>query len=86
MNFFRLYLLPGFVFQSVVIGGGYATGRELVAFFFEVGPIGGMLGLLVSGLVFGAVLAVGFELARMTGAYDYRQFMKVLMGHFLGDL
>ena len=82
MNFFRLYLLPGFVFQSVVIGGGYATGRELVAFFFEVGPIGGMLGLLVSGLVFGAVLAVGFELARMTGAYDYRQFMKVLLGRF----
>ena len=41
-----------------------------------------MLGLLVSGLVFGAVLAVGFELARMTGAYDYRQFMKVLLGRF----
>ncbi len=27
---FQRYLLPGFVFQSVVIAGGYGTGRELV--------------------------------------------------------
>ena len=27
---FRRYLLPGFVFQSVVVAGGYGTGRELV--------------------------------------------------------
>jgi hypothetical protein len=29
-DFFRRYLLPGFVFESAVIAGGYATGRELV--------------------------------------------------------
>jgi uncharacterized membrane protein YkvI len=32
-DFFRRYLLPGFVFESAVIAGGYATGRELVEFF-----------------------------------------------------
>ena len=32
-DFFRRYLLPGFVFEAAVIGGGYATGRELVEFF-----------------------------------------------------
>jgi hypothetical protein len=26
---FKKYLLPGLVFQSVVIAGGYGTGREL---------------------------------------------------------
>ena len=30
---FKKYLLPGFVFQSVTIGGGYGTGRELVEYF-----------------------------------------------------
>ena len=68
------------MFQSLVIGGGYATGRELVEFFFALGPIGGLLGLLVAGVVFSVVCAVGFELARMTKAYDYRHFSKVLLG------
>lgn len=80
MEFFRKYLLPGFVFQSVVIGGGYATGRELVEFFFSSGPLGGVFGLLISGLVFGLVLAAGFEFARITQAYDYRQFCQALLG------
>lgn len=80
MAFFRLYILPGFVFQSVVIGGGYATGRELIEFFFASGPVGGVLGLLVSGLIFGLVLAAGFEFARVTKTYDYRQFCLALLG------
>ncbi|WP_197911949.1 YkvI family membrane protein [Kineobactrum salinum] len=80
MNFFRYYLMPGFVFQSVLIGGGYATGRELIEFFFASGPWGGVLGLLVSGLMFGLVLAAGFEFARVTGAYDYRHFCRELLG------
>ena len=33
-SWFQRILLPGFVFKGVVIGGGYATGRELVEFFF----------------------------------------------------
>lgn len=80
MAFFRKYLLPGFVFQSVVIGGGYATGRELIEFFFTSGPLGGVLGLVVAGLVFGLVLAAGFEFARVKSAYDYRSFCRALMG------
>ena len=40
-DFFKRYLLPGFVFEAAVIGGGYATGRELVEFFLPAGPLGG---------------------------------------------
>ena len=36
-RFFRVYLLPGFVFQSIIIGGGYGTGRELVEWFMSQG-------------------------------------------------
>lgn len=82
MSWFRNYLLPGLVFQSVVIGGGYATGRELIEFFFSSGPVGGLLGLLVAGAVFGLVLAVGFEFARVFRAYDYRRFCQGLLGRF----
>ena len=80
INFFKLYILPGFIFQSVVIGGGYATGRELIEFFFGAGPLGGLLGLLVSGTIFGVVLALSFELARISKSYDYRHFCQTLLG------
>jgi uncharacterized membrane protein YkvI len=80
MEFVRRYILPGFIFQSVVIGGGYATGRELVEFFLPAGPLGGVLGLLVAGLALGVVLAAGFEFARLHRSYDYRGFCRALLG------
>jgi uncharacterized membrane protein YkvI len=77
---FKRYLLPGFVFEAAVIGGGYATGRELVEFFLPAGPAGGLLGMVVSMLVWSGVLAVSFELARRARAFDYRSFFKLLLG------
>jgi uncharacterized membrane protein YkvI len=79
-TWFQRYLLPGFVFQAAVIAGGYATGRELVEFFLPAGPWGGLLGMVVSMLVWSAVLMVSFELARVARAYDYRSFFKLLLG------
>ncbi len=79
-DFFQRYLLPGFVFESAVIAGGYATGRELVEFFLPAGPWGGVLGMIVSMLFWSAVLMVSFELARRAKAYDYRSFFKLLLG------
>ena len=79
-DFFQRYLLPGFVFESAVIAGGYATGRELVEFFLPAGPWGGLLGMLVAMLFWSAVLMVSFELARRFKAYDYRSFFKLLLG------
>ncbi|MES2772187.1 MAG: type II secretion system protein, partial [Pseudomonadota bacterium] len=32
-TWFQRFLLPGFAFKAVVIGGGYATGRELAEYF-----------------------------------------------------
>ena len=80
LNFHRKYLLPGFVFQSIVIGGGYGTGRELVEFFLKEGPAGGYLGMLLATVIFGIILALGFELARLGRHYDYRTFVNSLLG------
>jgi uncharacterized membrane protein YkvI len=79
-DWFRRYLLPGFVFEAAVIAGGYATGRELVEFFLPAGPWGGLLGMLVSMLFWSAVLMISFELARRAQTYDYRSFFKLLLG------
>lgn len=79
-SWFRRYLLPGLVFQSICIAGGYGTGRELVEFFLQYGPVGGLLGMLPATLIVSATCMIGFELARMFRTYDYRSFLKVLLG------
>jgi uncharacterized membrane protein YkvI len=82
-SFFKKYLLPGFVFQSVTIAGGYGTGRELVEFFLNYGPLGGLLGMfLVTTVMWSAILAISFEFSRKFKAYDYRTFFKKLLGPF----
>ena len=76
----RKLLLPGFVFQSVVIAGGYGTGRELAEFFLSEGPKGGLLAMAVSTLIWSTVCIVTYELARVSGGYDYRTFFRGLLG------
>ena len=80
-SWFRRYLLPGFVFQSIIIAGGYGTGRELVEFFLQYGPVGGLLGMLLPvTLLMSATCMIAFELARVTRSYDYRSFLQQLLG------
>lgn len=79
---FRTYLLPGLVFQSVIIGGGYGTGREIAEFFLSHGAVGGLLGLMTTAAVWAVLLAVGFEFARLVKGYDYRTFFQALLGPF----
>lgn len=77
---FRRYFLPGFLFQSVVIAGGYGTGAELSEFFLTQGPLGGLLAIGAATLVFSAVSMVTYELARLWRTFDYRHFFKRLLG------
>lgn len=82
MSFVQRFLLPGFVFQGIVVGGGYATGRELIEFFLPSGPLGGLFGLITVAVVWSAVMAVSFELCRMSGSYDYKSFFRRLLGRY----
>jgi uncharacterized membrane protein YkvI len=79
-KFFRTYLMPGFIFQSIVVGGGYGTGRERVEFFMVEGPLGGLMGMMVAMIIWSIVLAISFEVARMSKSYDYRTFIKSVLG------
>lgn len=79
---YRKYLLPGVVFQSVVVGGGYGTGREIAEFFMPHGPLGGLMGMAAAAICWSVVLAVAFEFGRITKSYDYRRFFRFLLGPF----
>ena len=77
---FQRFWLPGLAFKAVVIGGGYATGRELAEFFLPSGPWGGLAAILVATAIFSLVCAVTFLFARHVRAWDYVTFFKHLLG------
>lgn len=79
-SWFQRLILPGLAFKAVVIGGGYATGRELAEFFLPSGPWGGLAGMVVAMAVFSLVCVATFLFARATGTRDYQSFFKALLG------
>ncbi len=79
-NALRRYLLPGFIFQSVVIAGGYGTGRELAEYFLSHGPAGGLLAMAVSTVVWSVVCIAVYEFARTFKVFEYRSFFRLLLG------
>ena len=78
-TFFQRYLLPGIIFQSVLIGGAYSTGREIVEYGARYGRYG-LWSVLLIFIGFSLISAIAFEVARSTRSYDYRSFIRQLIG------
>jgi uncharacterized membrane protein YkvI len=79
---FQRFVLPGLAFKAAVIGGGYATGRELAEYFIPSGPQGGVLAILVAMFSWSVVCAATFAFAHATRSFDYRGFFVALLGPF----
>ena len=79
---FSRWLLPGLGVKAVIIGGGYATGRELAEFFLARGPWGGLYAILFATLLFSIFCSLTFVAARRFRTYDYKSFFKQLLGPF----
>ena len=79
---FQRWILPGLAFKAAVIGGGYATGRELAEYFIPSGPQGGVMAIMVAMFAWSALCALTFALAHATRSYDYRTFFANLLGPF----
>ena len=77
---FARWLLPGLGVKAVVIGGGYATGRELAEFFLSRGPWGGLYAILFETVLFSIFCSLTFVAARRFQTWDYKSFFKRLMG------
>ncbi len=76
---FMKFLLPGIILQSVLIGGGYATGREIVEYGGKFGSMGWISGF-ATFVAFTVVAILTFELARIYKAYDYKSILKQIVG------
>ncbi|MFK5894366.1 MAG: hypothetical protein QM504_14180 [Pseudomonadota bacterium] len=77
---FKKIILPGLIFQSTMIGGGYATGRELIEFFLKLGPSKAILAMCIATAVLSTVTMIAFEYARQFKLYDYKSFFNKLLG------
>lgn len=82
------WLIPGFIFQSVTIGGGYGTGAEIAQYFGASGMVGGLLSAMVTLVIWAVMCAVTFEFVRVFKTYDYGSMMNKLLGKagFLYDI
>lgn len=79
-SWFQRLILPSLAFKAVVIGGGYATGREIAEFFLPAGPWGGIAAIALATLIWSGVAALTFLFAYRVGARDYRTFFRALLG------
>jgi uncharacterized membrane protein YkvI len=77
---FQRYLLPGLAFKALVIGGGYATGREVAEFFLPSGPWGGLAAIALATMLFSAGCALTFLFALAARSLEYQSFFKALLG------
>lgn len=74
-------VLPAVILQSVLMGGGFTTGREIVEFGAKYGALGWLGGIgIFLGFTIMAILM--FEFARKFKRYDYRSLLKELIGPF----
>ena len=78
-SFYAKYLLPGVILQSVLIGGGYATGREIYQYGAMFGAMGWMSGITIA-IGFSLFAFLTFEICRINKVYDYKNFIKNVIG------
>lgn len=74
------YLVPGFLFQSIIIGGGYGTGNEIAQYFGVHGLSMGVFGMIVTTVIWSVIAALTFEFCRVFKTYDYNSMIHKLLG------
>jgi uncharacterized membrane protein YkvI len=81
-SFIDRIFLPGLAFKACVIGGGYATGRELVEYFLKNGPANALYAMFVVAITWSITCACTFLFAFAMRAYNYQDFFRHVLGRF----
>ena len=81
-SFIDRIFLPGLAFKACVIGGGYATGRELVEYFLKNGPANALCAMFVVAITWSITCACTFLFAFAMRAYNYQDFFRHVLGRF----
>lgn len=70
-----------FLYISALLGAGFATGRELYAYFFSYGFTSGFIGTFAAALLFGLTAYKTLTLTDKAHLRTYDEFL----GHIFGD-
>ena len=73
------------VYGGLILGAGFASGREIVAFFVAYGYMG-IIGLLLSGIIFSLVGFAVMDICIREEIDSYNQFIKKTMGNGFGTV
>jgi uncharacterized membrane protein YkvI len=65
----------------IFVGPGFSTGREVVQYSAQFGALG-VWSVVVAVIGIAILCAIGYELARVLGAYNYRALLRALIGRF----
>lgn len=68
-----------FVYVGTVVGAGFATGKEIVEFFVRFGWIG-LIGILISGVIFTGLGAKMMLISKRIEAESYQDMNRFLFG------
>jgi uncharacterized membrane protein YkvI len=79
LTYWKRITLPGIILQSVLIGGGYATGREIVEYGAKFGAGGWVSGLAIF-FGFSLISILSIEATRAWQVYDYKSLLKEMIG------
>lgn len=78
---FYRWLLPAIIFQSVFMGGGFTTGREVMEYAGKYG-VYGIYSVIIATIFFFISAALSYEVARVFRAFDYRTWVKQVLWKF----
>ncbi|AEC51582.1 hypothetical protein PNA2_0666 [Pyrococcus sp. NA2] len=78
---FYRWLLPAIIFQSVFMGGGFTTGREVMEYAGKYG-VYGIYSVILATVLFFISAALSYEVARVFRAFDYRTWVKQIIWKF----
>lgn len=70
-----------FVIIGVIIGAGFASGREIYSFFFVHGTYG-IVGMLISSGLIGVIIYKTLKLIKKYNIESYDEFFDVVIGDF----
>lgn len=72
-------LVPAAIFQIILIGPAFASGREVTEFCARFGALG-VVAVATVLVGFALTCAIAYEFARVKRAYNYRDFVRHLIG------
>jgi uncharacterized membrane protein YkvI len=76
--------ITAIILQSVWIGGGFGSGREIVEFIAKYGSLA-WVSIVVSAVTLAIALVPSLEVARVFRAYDYMTWSKQFLWKFCGS-